>query len=115
MAKFHIYLHNHKTYILACFMFMWMNCETGYAHTHTYIHLGDSTPLMEAASGGYADIVKLLIDHGAKVNAKSRYCTCTRMHKHNMLLQCSVNLRQRLYHIQEFAYDIDLLYVSNQC
>lgn len=33
---------------------------------------GDSTPLMEAASGGYADIVKLLIDHGANVNAKSR-------------------------------------------
>jgi len=33
---------------------------------------GDSTPLMEAASGGYADIVKLLIDHGAHVNAKSR-------------------------------------------
>ena len=34
---------------------------------------GDSTPLMEAASGGYADIVKLLISHGANVNAKSRY------------------------------------------
>lgn len=33
--------------------------------------LGDSTPLMEAASGGYADIVKLLIEHGANVNAKS--------------------------------------------
>ena len=32
---------------------------------------------MEAASGGYADIVKLLIDHGADVNAKSAagmYC-----------------------------------------
>ncbi len=26
---------------------------------------------MEAASGGYADIVKLLIEHGANVNAKS--------------------------------------------
>ena len=41
---------------------------------------GDSTPLMEAASGGYADIVKLLISHGANVNAKSRYikyvCMC---------------------------------------
>jgi len=32
---------------------------------------GDCTPLMEAASGGYADIVRLLIDHGADVNAKS--------------------------------------------
>ena len=37
------------------------------------VHVGDSTPLMEAASGGYADIVKLLIKHGANVNAKSRY------------------------------------------
>lgn len=26
---------------------------------------------MEAASGGYADIVSLLLDHGAEVNAKS--------------------------------------------
>ena len=26
---------------------------------------------MEAASGGYADIVKLLLEHGADVNAKS--------------------------------------------
>lgn len=34
--------------------------------------LGDSTPLMEAASGGYVDIIKLLIEHGAKVNATSR-------------------------------------------
>jgi len=34
-------------------------------------YAGDCTPLMEAASGGYADIVKLLIDHGADVNAKS--------------------------------------------
>ena len=33
--------------------------------------LGDCTPLMEAASGGYADIVSLLLDHGAEVNAKS--------------------------------------------
>ena len=48
--------------------------------------VGDSTPLMEAASGGFADIVKLLLDHGANVNATSRYrvqynllhkiCTC---------------------------------------
>jgi ankyrin repeat protein len=32
---------------------------------------GDCTPLMEAASGGYVDIVKLLIAHGADVNAQS--------------------------------------------
>lgn len=36
------------------------------------LFVGDSTPLMEAASGGYVDIIKLLIDHGAKVNATSR-------------------------------------------
>ncbi|XP_078658641.1 ankyrin repeat domain-containing protein 17-like isoform X8 [Branchiostoma floridae x Branchiostoma belcheri] len=32
---------------------------------------GDCTPLMEAASGGYTDIVKLLIAHGADVNSRS--------------------------------------------
>lgn len=32
---------------------------------------GDCTPLMEAASGGYTDIVKLLLAHGADVNATS--------------------------------------------
>ena len=32
---------------------------------------GDCTPLMEAASGGYVDIVKLLISHEADVNAQS--------------------------------------------
>ena len=38
---------------------------------HTSL-IGDSTPLMEAASGGYVDIIKLLIEHGARVNATSR-------------------------------------------
>lgn len=32
---------------------------------------GDCTPLMEAANAGYVDIVQLLIDNGADVNAKS--------------------------------------------
>jgi ankyrin repeat protein len=32
---------------------------------------GDCTPLMEAASGGHVDIVRLLIAHGADVNAQS--------------------------------------------
>jgi hypothetical protein len=32
---------------------------------------GDCTPLMEAASAGHADIVKLLIGHCADVNAQS--------------------------------------------
>uniref|UniRef100_A0A915IQD2 Uncharacterized protein n=1 Tax=Romanomermis culicivorax TaxID=13658 RepID=A0A915IQD2_ROMCU len=32
---------------------------------------GDCTPLMEAASAGHADIVKLLIAHGAEMNAQS--------------------------------------------
>ena len=32
---------------------------------------GDCTPLMEAANGGYVDIVRLLIAHGADGNAQS--------------------------------------------
>ena len=32
---------------------------------------GDCTPLMEAASAGHTDIVRLLIAHGADVNAQS--------------------------------------------
>ena len=38
---------------------------------------GDSTPLMEAASGGYFDIVRLLIEHDADVNAKSQVGECS--------------------------------------
>ena len=34
---------------------------------------GDCTPLMEAASAGHTDIVRLLIAHGADVNAQSRH------------------------------------------
>ncbi len=32
---------------------------------------GDCTPLMEAASAGHVDITKLLLAHGADVNAQS--------------------------------------------
>jgi len=32
---------------------------------------GDCTPLIEAASNGFVDIVKLLLQHGANVNAQS--------------------------------------------
>ena len=32
---------------------------------------GDCTPLMEAASGGFIDIVQLLLQHGANINAQS--------------------------------------------
>lgn len=32
---------------------------------------GDCTPLMEAASGGFVDVVRLLIAHNADVNAQS--------------------------------------------
>lgn len=38
---------------------------------------GDITPLMAAASGGYVDIVKLLLVHGADVNAQSSSGTTT--------------------------------------
>lgn len=37
---------------------------------------GDITPLMAAASGGYVDIVKLLLVHGADVNAQSSTGAC---------------------------------------
>ena len=33
---------------------------------------GDCTPLMEAASGGHVDIVRLLVTSGADVNAQSQ-------------------------------------------
>ena len=51
---------------------------------------GDSTPLMEAASGGYADIVKLLIGHGANVNAKSRY-----VHVYDVSVHLLMNRREK--------------------
>ena len=32
---------------------------------------GECTPLMEAASAGHIDVVRLLLSHGADVNARS--------------------------------------------
>lgn len=37
---------------------------------------GDCTPLMEAASAGFVEIVRLLIAHGADVNAQSSSGKC---------------------------------------
>lgn len=42
---------------------------------------GDITPLMAAASGGYVDIVKLLLVHGADVNAQSSTGEWGSLHK----------------------------------
>ena len=39
--------------------------------------LKDMTPLMEAANAGHLDIVKLLIQHGADVNAQTSQGTNT--------------------------------------
>ena len=38
---------------------------------------GDCTPLMEAASAGHAEVCKLLIQHGADVNAQSSSAQCS--------------------------------------
>ena len=38
---------------------------------------GDCTPLMEAASGGHVDIVRLLIQNKAAVNSQSQAGSCT--------------------------------------
>lgn len=38
---------------------------------------GDRTPLMEAACGGYLDIVRLLLAHKANVNAQAPSGTYT--------------------------------------
>lgn len=56
---------------------------------------GDITPLMAAASGGYVDIVKLLLVHGADVNAQSSTGK-TPLHFFNiliMLLLCVFTVR----------------------
>ena len=47
-------------------------CVLMYTITNIFaLPQGDCTPLMEAASGGYNDIVKLLMEHGADLNAQS--------------------------------------------
>lgn len=38
---------------------------------------GECTPLMEAASAGHLDIVRLLVAHGADVNAQSTSGKCS--------------------------------------
>jgi ankyrin repeat protein len=40
---------------------------------------GDLTPLMDAASQGHVEIVKLLISHGAEVNAQSACGKCQKI------------------------------------
>lgn len=47
---------------------------------------GDITPLMAAASGGYVDIVKLLLVHGADVNAQSSTGKNIEIHKTVLML-----------------------------
>jgi len=53
---------------------------------------GDCTPLMEAASGGYVEIVKLLIAHGADVNAQSSAgkADCTQRRWCNIRFSCFI-------------------------
>lgn len=41
------------------------------AHVEDRGQKNDTTPLMEAASAGHVDIIRLLINHGADVNALS--------------------------------------------
>lgn len=41
------------------------------AHVEDRGQKNDTTPLMEAASAGHVDIIRLLINHGAEVNALS--------------------------------------------
>lgn len=56
--------HNHFTFNPQVLLAMHANVEDRGIK-------GDITPLMAAASGGYVDIVKLLLVHGADVNAQS--------------------------------------------
>lgn len=44
---------------------------------------GECTPLMEAASAGHLDIVRLLVAHGADVNAQSSSGKFCQLHKTN--------------------------------
>ncbi len=55
---------------------------------------GDCTPLMEAASGGHVDIVKLLIAHGADVNAQSSAGRPLQSQKHH-----NTCLEEKMKHI----------------
>ena len=52
---------------------------------------GDCTPLMEAASGGYVDIVKLLIGNAADVNAQSSAGMYNACDKHRKCAVLAIN------------------------
>ena len=64
---------------------------------------GDCTPLMEAASAGHTDIVRLLIAHGADVNAQSSsgntplMYACAGGHEEvvRVLLEAGANVEER--------------------
>lgn len=60
----------HKYQDISLF-FVWQVLLAMHANVEDRGIKGDCTPLMEAASSGYVDIVRLLIHHGADVNAQS--------------------------------------------
>ena len=41
-------------------------------------NISDYTPLSQAASGGYVNVIKVLLAHGAEINSRSVvFTTCT--------------------------------------
>lgn len=66
---------------------------------------GDITPLMAAASGGYVDIVKLLLVHGADVNAQSSSGTMT--------LPVERTLITEVFSYTELIYMLSMLVVAS--
>ena len=62
---------------------------------------GDYTPLMEAAMNGHLDIVKLLIHHGADVNAQSS-CGNT-----PLMLACANGHEQVVKYLLKFGANVE--------